>query len=1506
MEYRNDLYDPQFEHDACGVGFIVQIDGTAAHELVEEGLTVLKNLEHRGALGGDNKTSDGAGLMLGIPHTFFAQACSFSIPEAGSYGVGTVFLPSDTQKQAALKQLFEAEVLDEKGKVLGWRKVPTNKECLGSIAKQSCPSVWQVFVAIQNCFDEELERKLFIIRKGFENSAAEQGYTFNDAYVVSLSCRTIVYKGMLTPDQFKAFYPDINNPEFSSAFIMVHQRYSTNTFPSWPLAQPFRRVAHNGEINTLRRNSNNMKARESNLESRHFRESISKIVPIVNEKLSDSAIFDNVFELLTLGGRTPEHAVTMMIPEAFGTKYHISQDKRAFFEYHAAIMEPWDGPAAVAFCDGKKIGAILDRNGLRPSRYVVTKTGKMVVASEVGVLDLKPEQIREKGRLAPGKMIMVDLDAKRIMKDNEIKSRVSRRKPYRRWLEQNRIELRGLFQEPGPVGYDREQLLRRQYAFGYTEEDLKKIILPMVKNSQEPLGSMGNDTAPAVLSDKPQLLFNYFRQMFAQVTNPPIDPYRESLVMSLMSFVGRERNLLDETPEHCRQLKLSHPVLTNDDIRRLKQSEMTDFKVATVSILFSTAEEQPALSDAIESVSEEVEKKINEGYSLIVLSDRGVDKTHAAIPSLLAIGGVHSYLVRRGKRHLSGLILETGEAREVHHFAALIAFGASGINPYLVFESITDLMERGYISRDLTLNDAFEHYITAVKKGLLKIMSKMGVSTIRSYRGSQLFEAVGLNREFIGRFFPGTITRIEGIGLEAIERESRERHTGGFGRDQLETELSSGGKYAYRKNEEKHLLTPEAVVLLQKAVRTGDFSLFKQYSAAINNVEENLCTLRGLFRFKKRNPVPLEEVEDETEIVKRFYTGAMSFGSISKEAHETIARAMNRLGAGSNSGEGGEDEGRFVPLENGDSLKSMVKQVASARFGVTSSYLVNARELQIKMAQGAKPGEGGQLPGHKVDSVIASVRHSTEGVGLISPPPHHDIYSIEDLAELIYDLKHSNPDARISVKLVAESGVGTVAAGVAKGKADMVLISGSDGGTGAAPLSSIYYAGSFWELGLAEAQQVLVRNNLRGRIRVQTDGQLRTGRDIVIAALLGAEEFGFGTVALVSLGCVLMRKCHQNSCPVGIATQNKELRNRFRGKPEHLVNFMLFLARETRELMAELGFRRFDEMVGQADVLDADRAVAHYKARGLDFSNLLKKPSLPEGGSLYQIAAQSHDFSKTIDSALLPSVLEHIEEGTRVEKNVNIRNFNRATGAGLSAEISRRYGSGGLPEDTITVNFTGSAGQSFGAFLAPGLTFRLEGDANDYFGKGLSGGKIIVYPPKRSTFIPEKNIITGNVNLFGATSGEVYINGMAGERFAVRNSGALAVVEGIGDHGCEYMTGGRVVILGQTGINFAAGMSGGIAYVLDENQLFDTLCNLEMVDVEPVTGKDDAAFLVDTIEKHAAYTGSAQAKRILERWEEIVPYFVKVMPLDYRLALERIKQSEWQESERVEITEEVY
>ncbi len=1505
------LYDPQFEHDNCGIGLVVNINGEKTHDIISDGVTVLKNLEHRGALGGDLKTGDGAGLLSQIPHAFFERECKkidITLPSESLYGVGMMFMPKDEKLFKEAIEIVDKKVADEGGLVLGWRDVPVCPECLGDMARKVLPHIAQVFVSFAGMREDRLERELYITRKVIEKAALDREWTIDDLYIASFSSKTIVYKGMFVAPQFEHFYPDLTDPQFTSALVLVHQRYSTNTFPSWPLAQPFRYMCHNGEINSLRGNINKMVARENTLSSDLFGDEIKKLRPIIQPNQSDSGSFDNAFELLSLGGRSIEHSMMMMVPEAFGSKYHISRDKRAFYEYHAAIMEPWDGPAAIAFTDGTRVGAVLDRNGLRPARYVVSKSGKLVLASEIGVLDIPAGQVAEKGRLAPGKMLLIDTVKKRIIYDNEIKSNVSRHKLYRRWLEQNRIELRGLFAPVGPVEIDSNELMIRRHVFGYTLEDIKMVLIPMVENAQEPVGSMGNDAALAVLSDRPQLLYNYFKQLFAQVTNPPLDPYRENLVMSLMSFVGRESNMLDEKPEHCHQLKLPHPVLTNDDMEKLREVDVPGLKSSVLPMVFDPARGEEGLREALQEICSKAEEAIENGTTLLVLSDSNVGENLAPIPALLATSTLHHHLIMARKRQLAGLIVETGEARDVMHFATLIGYGASAINPYLAIETIAELSYQGRLG-SIKLETAIEHYITAVKKGLLKIMSKIGVSTIRSYRGAQIFEAVGLNTGFVDTFFPGTPSRIEGIGLEVIAKETVTRHKEAYTEERRHygDVLDSGGNIHFRRFSERHLLSPEAVALVQKSIRENDYSIFRRYSAVVNDNSKYLCTLRGLFSFKQdRKPIPIDEVEPVEEIVKRFVSSAMSFGSISKEAHETIAIAMNRIGAMSNSGEGGEDEERYIPLPNGDSKKSFVKQVASGRFGVNSNYLVNSGELQIKMAQGAKPGEGGQLPGHKVDDVIARVRYSTPGVMLISPPPHHDIYSIEDLAQLIYDLKNANPRARVSVKLVSEVGVGTVAAGVAKGKADMVLISGHDGGTGASPISSIKYAGVPWEIGVAETQQTLVMNRLRDKIRVQTDGQMKTGRDVVIAALLGAEEYGFGTMSLVSMGCIMMRKCHLNTCPVGVATQDESLRARFRGKPEYLVNFMMFIAQEVREYMAQLGFRKIEEMIGRVDVLDVNRAVSHWKSKGLDFSRILAKPETPPDCTVFCSRSQTHDFSLSLDPELIGKCADALEKKKPVKISMPIRNCNRTVGTTLSSEVSTRYGAKGLPPDTISCKFTGSAGQSFGAFLARGVTFELEGDSNDYFGKGLSGGKLILYPPKDAGYKAQNNIITGNVNLFGATSGEAYINGMAGERFAVRNSGATAVVEGVGDHGCEYMTGGCVVVLGKTGVNFAAGMSGGIAYVLDENQLFDTRCNLEMVDLEPVLEEEDKHRLEGLLKAHVSYTDSEIAKVILQEWTNSLPKFVKVMPIDYKRALARIKREESKETDVVSMTEEVF
>ena len=1501
------LYDPAFEHDACGIGFVVRINGEKTHDIVEKGVEILCNLEHRGAVGGDQQTGDGAGMLIQIPHGFLNKVCPFTLAPEGSYGVGMVFLPIDESRRSQSIKITEKICRKEGWNLLGWRDVPVNPDCLGELARRVMPFIRQFFVQKEGLHTDQLERGLYVLRKCLEKGADDAGFSLDDYYISSLSSRTIVYKGMFVAPQFLTFYPELHDKDVISALALVHQRYSTNTLPTWPLAQPFRYIAHNGEINTLRRNLNNMHARQTSLSSELFGQDLQKLFPIVESQGSDSLVFDNVFELLTQSGRDMEHTTMMMIPEAFGAKYHMSEDKRAFYEYHAAIMEPWDGPAAIAFTDGERIGATLDRNGLRPGRYTVSKDGLVIMASETGVIDIAPSDVLEKGRLAPGKIFVVDTKRKRIVQDYEVKSHISRRSPYRRWLNEEKIELSGLLQAPKSAKYEPESLQFMLKAFGYSYEDIRKVIVPMALNGQEPVGSMGNDSPLAVFSKKPVLLYDYFRQYFAQVTNPPIDPYRENLVMSLMSFVGRERNLLVESPAHCRQLKLAHPVLTNDDIKYLSRVELDNFSVKTVSLLFKTSSAEGALEKVLAKLCRTVEDKIDEGVSLVIMSDRGVDVDHMAIPALLAVSAVHHHLVKRGKRHLAGLILESGEVREVHHFATLVSYGCSGINPYLVFEALSEIRDRGYLPSELSLEHAMEHYITAVKKGVLKVMSKMGISTLRSYRGAQIFDIVGLSSNLVDTYFPKTASQIGGLDIIDIEKALRLRHHAAWAEDDVfSVRLDSGGSYASRVNSDRHLFNAEAIVQLHQAVREGDFDAFKEYSAVINNRSKGLNTLRGLFSFKKGQSVPLDEVESAAEIVKRFTTGAMSFGSISRETHETIAIAMNSLGSRSNSGEGGEDEARYSIDADGNDRKSYTKQIASGRFGVNAAYLANCNELQIKMAQGAKPGEGGQLPGHKVNDDIARVRFTTPGVMLISPPPHHDIYSIEDLSQLIFDLKNANPEARVSVKLVSEAGVGTVAAGVAKGKADMVLISGCDGGTGASPLSSIKYAGSWWELGLAETQQVLVMNKLRSRIRVQTDGQLKTGRDVAIAALLGAEEYGFGTATLVSLGCVMMRACHTNACPVGVATQNPELRKRFTGKPEHLRHFMMFIAEELREIMAELGFRTVDQMVGRVDMLEVDEAVHYYKSKGLDFSKILMPPERVDNEPLRCTSSQEIDLSLSLDPDMVKEAEAAIKGKKTIEMDRTIRNCNRTVGATLSYHVTKAQGSAGLPDNSITVNFTGSAGQSFGAFLTRGITFNLIGESNDYFGKGLSGGRLIIQPPADSTFSGFRNIITGNVNLFGATSGEAFINGMAGERFCVRNSGATAVVEGVGDHGCEYMTGGTVVILGPTGVNFAAGMSGGVAYIYDESHLFDTRCNLEMVDIEPLVDMEDVMILRQLIERHSDYTDSLVGYRILDAWDENLPRFVKVMPLEYRRALEQIRSRETQNTDTTAITEEVF
>ncbi len=1506
------LYDPAQDKDACGIGLIVHLDNQPRHTLVENAVKILVNLEHRGAVGGDKATGDGAGVLLQMPDAFMRKEAAkkkITLPSLGEYGVGMFFLPTDKALAQRCAELFERIASDEGCSVLGWRDVPVDPEHLGDFSRATQPDIRQCFLTLNEAQKGTragvLERKLYIIRRLVENEVGSWGDAdYSQFYLPSLSTRTVVYKGMLTGTQLMTFYLDLHEPEFASAFALVHQRYSTNTLPTWKLAHPFRYMAHNGEINTLRGNVNRMRAREAVMQSELFGEDLRKLMPIIDENGSDSAQFDNALELMVAAGRSIPHAMMMMIPEAWGEKYHMSQDKRAFYEFHSAFMEPWDGPAAVVFTDGRYVGGTLDRNGLRPCRYTVTKDGMIVMASESGVLDILPENIQKRSRLQPGKMFLVDLQEHRIVPDSEIKARIARQKPYRKWVKDNRIELRGLFAPAENPSMDSRELLEKQHAFGYNEEELKMLISPMASNSQEAIGSMGNDAALAVFSNKPQLLFNYFKQLFAQVTNPPIDPLREELVMSLMGFVGRQKNVLEETPQHCKQLKLKHPILTPQDLERITTSKNPDIRSRELDMLFPVTGGGKALEQALEKLFTDAEKAVDEGISLLVITDRKASREQAAIPSLLAASGLHHHLIRKGKRTLASIIVNSAEVREVMHFALLIGYGANAVCPYLAFATVRDMAVNNLLEKKTTPEDAMDAYVTAVKKGLLKTFSRMGISTVRSFFGSQIFEAVGLNSALIDKYFARTASRVQGIGLEELAKETLARHFRGFPDMGAPAEiLDAGGVYHLREGGEKHLWTSDSIYKFQTGVRNADYKSFKDYSKLIDDQSAEHATLRSLIKFKPGKPISIDEVEPVDAITKRFVSAAMSFGSISREAHEDIAIALNRVGGRSNSGEGGEDPARFKPLPNGDSKRSSTKQVASGRFGVTTEYLVNADELQIKMAQGAKPGEGGQLPGHKVSEEIASVRHTTPGVTLISPPPHHDIYSIEDLAQLIYDLKVVNPAARVSVKLVSEVGVGTIAAGVAKAKADMVLISGYDGGTGASPLTSIKHCGLPWELGLAETQQALVKNHLRDRIRVQTDGQLKTGRDLAIAALMGAEEYGFGTTALVALGCVMMRKCHLNNCPVGVATQDKTLRGRYTGKPEYVVNFLRFIAQEMREYMAQLGFKTVDDMVGRTDMLEFAPALDHYKAKGLDFSDLLLHV---KSDVRYCIRTQDHAMEKAFDQELIKAAKPAFEQGKTVKINMPIKNIHRTAGAMLSGELVKKYGPNGLPDGTIEFNFTGSAGQSFGAFLAPGVVFNVEGDVNDYVGKGMSGGRIVVVPPAKATFIPEESIIAGNVILYGATGGEVYLRGLAGERFCVRNSGANAVVEGLGDHGCEYMTGGCVAVIGPTGVNFAAGMSGGVAYVYDENELFDTRCNLDMVDLESVTKEFDKKRLRSLLEKHVQYTGSMRAKRILDNWETSLPFFVKVMPIDYKKVLERMKIGEFADTETVSATEEVY
>ncbi|HEV3110519.1 MAG TPA: glutamate synthase large subunit [Candidatus Binataceae bacterium] len=1498
------LYQPGFEHDACGVGFVVNIKGEKSHDIVRNGLQVLDNLTHRGACGCDPLTGDGAGILLQIPDAFFrteVEKLDFGLPAAGSYAVGSVFLPLRGDERDVCEQIFERVVREEGQHFLGWREVPVVESACGYIARRAMPAVRQVFIGRSSEIEasateaeatDAFERKLYVIRRRVENEIRALDLAERDLfYVCSLSSLTIVYKGQLISTQIPQFYPDLLDPALTSALAMVHQRFSTNTFPSWDRAHPYRFLCHNGEINTLRGNINWMRAREKLFSSPLFGDDIKKLVPIIQPTGSDSAMFDNALELLVRTGRSLAHAVMMMIPEAWQNHESMSDAKRAFYEFHSCMMEPWDGPASIAFTDGRQIGAVLDRNGLRPSRYLVTKGGLVVMASETGVLDIPPQEVALKGRLQPGRMFLVDTVEGRIVGDEEIKEGMAARKPYRQWLKENLIGLADLPKLPTGVslnGHGPADLLDEQQAFGYTIEELKMLVAPMALNGQEAVGSMGNDAPLAVLSDHAPLLFNYFKQLFAQVTNPPVDPIREELVMSAETTIGGEQNLFEESPLHCRQLRLKEPILSNAEMEKIKRLALPGLRSTTLSMLYRPTDGAAGLRAALDKLCESACKAIADGNTIIILSDRGVDADHMAIPSLLATGAVHHHLVREGTRTRAGLVVESGEPREVMHFCLLMGYGASAFNPYLVYATLGGMIRDG-ILKGVTEEEATHNFAKAVTKGLIKTASKMGISTLQSYRGAQIFEAVGLNRDVIDRYFTWTPSRVEGIGLDVIHAEALKRHDYAFKfSPELDGNLDLGGQYQWRRSGEFHMYNPNTIAKLQHSVRAGSYRLFKDYTREVDEIATRRATLRGLLKFKPRHdPVPIEEVEPASEIVKRFKTGAMSFGSISKEAHENLAIAMNRLGGKSNTGEGGEDPARFARDPNGDWRRSAIKQVASGRFGVTSNYLVNADELQIKMAQGAKPGEGGQLPGHKVDDFIAKIRYSTPGVGLISPPPHHDIYSIEDLAQLIHDLKNSNDRARISVKLVAEVGVGTIAAGVSKAKADVVLISGHDGGTGASPWSSIKHAGAPWELGLAETQQTLVLNDLRGRIRVETDGQLKTGRDVAMAALLGADEFGFATAALVASGCIMMRVCHLNTCPVGIATQDPVLRAKFEGKPEHVVNFMMFIAQELREYMAQLGFRKLDDMIGHVECLDADGAVEHWKARHIDLSALLHKPDVGPEVALHCVEPQDHGLEKALDRQFVELCKDALEHKKPVEIHLPVRNINRTAGTILSSEVSRRWGEEGLPPYTIQIHLRGSGGQSFGAFLARGVALYLEGDANDYCGKGLSGGLIAVHPPREATFKAEENIVIGNVALYGATAGEAFFRGMAGERFAVRNSGAAAVVEGVGDHGCEYMTRGIVIVLGKTGRNFAAGMSGGVAFVLDEDRTFPGRCNTNAVELVGFKDEAETRQVHTLITRHYQYTQSEVARRLLDNWDDYVGKFVKVLPSEYRKILER-------------------
>ncbi len=1499
MKNPRGLYDPAYEHDACGVGVVANLSGEKSYDIIRNAIRVLVNLEHRGACGCDPHTGDGAGLLFQLPHAFFKRQCrlgGISLPDAGQYAVGMVFLPRKAEHRRWCERAIEKTVWEEDQVFLGWRDVPVDFTQAGELATQVSPMIRQFFIGagVLAADQDQFERKLYVVRKVIENAvdARLPEEDRDDFYIASLSSKTIVYKGLLRADQLDSFYRDLSDESIVTSLALVHSRYSTNTLGSWRLAHPYRLLCHNGEINTIRGNQNWMRAREALFASPLFGDDMAKLSPIIREGASDTAGFDNALELLVSTGRSLPHALMMMIPEAWENHESMSDEKKAFYEYHACLMEPWDGPALIAACDGDRICTTLDRNGLRPFRYVVTKDDFVVGASEAGVLEIPPERILTRGRLQPGRLFLIDTIRGRIVTDEEIKHEISSRRPYGEWLSEHMENLDDL-PEPGDVPrLDLGTLEERQRAFGYTSEELKILIGPMSATGYEPVGSMGNDAPLAVLSNKPQLLFHYFKQLFAQVTNPPLDAIREELVTSVDTSIGPEQDLFAETPSHCRQLRIPRPVLSNGELARIRALDRPGLRSETLPAVFERSAGPGALEEAVDELCREAGRAIRErGATLLILSDRDVGPDRVQIPSLMATAAVHHYLIREGLRTSAAIVVESGEPREVMHFCLLIGYGANAINPYLTLETVEWMSIDGLIDAPVDGDKARENLVQALCKGVLKTMSKMGISTIKSYHGAQIFEAIGLKQSVIDKYFTWTASRIEGIGLAEIEAEYREHHHHGYPDRPLSDSqtLDVGGYYQWRSDGEHHLFNPQTIALLQSSTRTADYELFRQYTDQIDEQTKLLGTLRGLFEYRQvQPPVPIEEVEPASEIVKRFSTGAMSYGSISKEAHETLAIAMNRIGGRSNSGEGGEDPDRYYPDDNGDWRNSAIKQVASGRFGVTSNYLVNATDLQIKMAQGAKPGEGGQLPGHKVFEEIARVRKSTPGVGLISPPPHHDIYSIEDLAQLIHDLKSANDRARIHVKLVAEVGVGTVAAGVSKGKADVVLISGYDGGTGASPESSMKHAGVPWELGVAETQQVLVQNDLRGRIVVQTDGQLKTGRDVVIACILGAEEFGFATAALVVSGCIMLRKCHLNTCSVGVATQDEELRKRFTGQPEHVINFMMFIAEQMREQMARLGFRTINEMVGRTDCLDTRKAIDHWKAKGLDFTRMLAPAEAPDRVARYCCESQDHGLEKKLDQRLIELSTEALEDRQPVALRHAIHNIDRTAGAMLSAEVSRRHGEEGLPENTIRVRLHGSAGQSFGAFLAPGVSFLLEGESNDYTGKGLSGGLMAVYPPENAGFAPTENVIIGNVALYGATGGQAYFRGRAGERFAVRNSGAETVVEGIGDHGCEYMTGGRVVVIGPVGRNFAAGMSGGVAYVLDEQGVFPGLCNQEMVDLEPLVDDEDVAEVRRLIEAHVRHTGSDRGEDVLARWEELQDAFVKVMPVDYRRALQEM------------------